>query len=222
MSIRVLVCDELPIIRDGMRTLLDSESDIDVIETTDSGIHAVMVARTKRPDVVVTGLSLHGLSGLDLIKKLAKEDLDPQPRFVVFTMNVNDEIVDSVLYAGVHGMLVKQATREELTSAVRAAAMGHTTLAPQITQRLVEWFRGRGDARAEKALSAMLSELTPREREVLLMIARGLSAEEIAEDLCIGVATVRTHVYRLRCKLSLRDRAQLVSFAYRAGLMPSA
>lgn len=221
MALRVLVCDELPIVRDGLRTLLDAGPDIEVLDTTDSGIHAMMLVRTLRPDVVVTGLNLRGLSGLELIRRLGKEAVTPKPRVVVFAMTDSDEVVTSVLHAGANGLLVKEATREELSSAIRAAAQGETMLAPRIAHRLVDWFR-RSGTHSEESLRSELSELTPRERQVLLLMARGMTTDEVAAELAIGVTTVRTHVYRLRTKLKVRDRAQLVSFAYRAGLMKSA
>ncbi|MFP3963083.1 response regulator transcription factor [Actinomadura fulvescens] len=217
---KVLVCDQLPIIRDGLRTALDAESDITVIDTTDSAIHAIMLVRRHRPNVVITGLHLKGMPGLEMIRRLAAEDLQPPPRFVVFAMSDSDEIIDDVLKADVNGLLVKDSTGEELGSAVRAAARGQTIVAPQVAQRLVDWFRCRAPVRREERLGSALAGLTPRERQVLELVARGLSAAEVAAELVIGVTTVRTHLYRLRHKLNVRDRAQLVSFAYRAGLMP--
>ena len=204
--------------RDGLRTLLDAGPDIEVVETTDSGIHAMMLVRTLHPDVVVTGLNLRGLPGLELTRRLAKEAMTPQPRVVVFAMIDTDDMVASVLHAGANGLLIKEATRDELSTAIRAAAQGHTMLAPQIAHRLVDWFR-RSDRSSEELLRPMLAELSPREREVLLLMARGLTTDEMADALAIGVTTVRTYVYRLRLKLKVRDRAQMVSFAYRAGLM---
>jgi DNA-binding NarL/FixJ family response regulator len=218
MPVRVLVCEEIPIVRDGLRTLLEAEPDIDVVGATDSGNHAMILIRTQRPDVVVSGLSLRGLSPLEMIKRLVKEPIDPRPRFVVLIMDESDETVDTILHAQVHGLLAKDVTREELSSAIRAAARGQTTLAPPIAQRLVEWFRTH-DIEQNRELQPVVAELTPRERQVLILAAHGLSAEEIAAELIIGLATARTHLYRLRCKLQLRDRAQLVSFAYRAGMM---
>jgi DNA-binding NarL/FixJ family response regulator len=218
MMLRILVCDEVPIIRDGLRMLLASEPDFDVVKTTESGIDAIMLVRTSRPDVVVTSLRLNGLPGLEMIRRLGREQLDPQPRFVVFTGSDNDTVVDSALHAGVHGLLVKEATKEELSSAVRAAAQGQVLLAPQIARRLVERLSS-GYARSAMELRPILRQLTEREQQVLLLIGRGMSIAEIAGELAIGAATVRTHLYRLRCKLRLRDRAQLVSFAHRAGLM---
>lgn len=221
MALRVLVCDELPIVRDGLRALLDTAPDIEVVDTTDSGVHAIMLVRSLCPDVVVTGVNLRGLSGLELIRRLSQDPATPKPRVVVFAMTDSDEIVTSVLHAGANGLLVKDATREELMSAIRAAALGHTMLAPQIAHRLVGWYL-RSARQSDELLRSALTELTPREQQVLLLLARGLTTDEVADELAIGVTTVRTHVHRLRTKLKVRDRAQLVSFAYRAGLMPSA
>ena len=220
MTLRVLVCDELPIVRYGLRTLLEEDPDIEVVDAIDSGIHALVLVRTLKLDVVVTGLNLNGMSGLELIRRLEKETVTSKPRVVVFAMNDSDEIVTSILRAGVNGLLVKDATREELSSAIRAAAQGHMILTPEITHRLVDWFR-RSSNHSDELLRPMLTELTPRERQVLLLIADSMTTEEVASQLAIGITTVRTHLHRLRAKLKARDRAQLVSFAYRAGLMSS-
>jgi DNA-binding NarL/FixJ family response regulator len=214
----VLVCDEVPLFRDGLRTLLEAEPDMEVVGDTDSGIHAMVLVRTLRPHVVVTGLSLHGMSGLELSRRLGSEDVQPAPRVVIFSMSDSNETVAEMLRAGANALLVKSATREELRSAIHVAANGETMLAPTIAKRLVDWYRRR-DERAGELLDPQLATLTQREREVLTLMARGMSTEEMASELCIGVTTVRTHVHRLRCKLDARDRVQLVSFAFRAGLM---
>jgi DNA-binding NarL/FixJ family response regulator len=216
MSLRVLICDETRLIRDGLQSLLDAEADIDVIGSTDSGLHAMMLTRDRRPHVVVTGLALRGISGVELIRRLAREQAEP-PQVVVFAADEDEALLNDVLAAGATGLLNRDATREELTSAVRAAARGQPTLGPRITLMLLDCFRERG-TRVRLDKQPLLTGLTRREREVLLLIAKGLSTEEVAEELCIGTATVRTHVYRLRRKLSVRDRAQLVSFAYQAGV----
>jgi DNA-binding NarL/FixJ family response regulator len=218
MAVRVLICDELPVVRDGLRTLLDSVPDIEVIETTGNGMEAIMLSRSLRPDVVVTDLKLDGISGLEMIRRLTKEDLEPPLRIVVFAMSDTDETMSDVLHAGASGLLGKDASLPDLISAIRLAARGQTMLAPVVAQRLVNWFRDRRSP-SEMVLEPMVSSLTQRERQVMLLIARGLSTDEIARELTIGVATVRTHVYRVRCKLGARDRAQLVSLAYRSGLM---
>jgi DNA-binding NarL/FixJ family response regulator len=218
MAVRVLICDELPVVRDGLRTLLESVPDIEVIETTGNGMEAIMLSRSLRPDVVVTDLKLEGISGLEVIRRLTKENLEPPVRVVVFAMSDTDETMSDVLHAGASGLLGKDASLADLISAIRLAARGQTMLAPVVAQRLVNWFRDRRSP-SEMVLEPMVSSLTQREREVMLLIARGLSTDEIARELTIGVATVRTHVYRVRCKLGARDRAQLVSLAYRSGIM---
>lgn len=221
MMLRVLVCDETRLIREGLRTLLDAETDIEVVDATDSGVEAMMIVRAQRPDVVVTGIGLRGFSGVELIRRLSKEDLDPEPRIVVFTTDESDSMLAEVLHAGASGLLTRDASREELASAVRAVAQGQAMLTPRITQLLLGWFRERG-VQPELLLQSLVKTLTPRERQVLVLTARGMSTEDMAAELAIGVTTVRTHVYRLRYKLDVRDRAQLVSFAYRSGLMYSA
>jgi len=218
MVTKVIICDEVPLFRDGLCALLKAEPDIDVVDTTDSGIHAMVLVRTHRPQVVVTGLSLQGMSGLELTRRLGREDVQPTPRVVIFSMNDSNEAVTDMLRAGATGFLVKSATREEFRSAIQAAASGETVLAPSIARRLVDWYRRR-DELAHELLDPQLATLTEREREVLTLLARGMSTEEMAGELCIGVTTIRTHVYRLRSKLAARDRGQLISFAFRAGLM---
>ena len=218
MSLRVLICHELPIIRDGLATTLNAESDIEVVGATDSGIHAILLARTLHPEVIVSGLTLHGISGVELLKRVRQEKLTPQPRVVVYAMSHSDQVITEVLHAGADGLLGKEATADELSAAIRAAARGQIMLAPLVANRLVSWFR-RQDSRPEERLRPVLAALTPRERQVLLLIAHGKSTDEVASELAIGVTTVRTHVYRLRCKLDVKDRAQMVSVAYRSGLM---
>ncbi|MEO7260444.1 MAG: response regulator transcription factor [Jatrophihabitantaceae bacterium] len=218
MSLRVLICHELPIVRDGLSTTLNAEDDIEVVGATDSGIHAILLARSVRPDVIVTGLTLYGIPGLELIKRMRQENLTPQPKVVVFAMNHSDQMITDVLHAGADGLLVKEATALELGAAIRAAARGQIMLAPLVANRLVSWFR-RQDSQPDEQLRPVLAALTPRERQVLLLIAHGKSTDEVAFELAIGVTTVRTHVYRLRCKLDVKDRAQMVSVAYRSGIM---
>ncbi|MGW7276365.1 response regulator [Streptomyces sp. NPDC054864] len=220
MTLKVLICDQLPIIRDGIRTLLEAEDGIDILDTTDSGLHAMLLVRTHRPDVVLTGLTLNGISGLELVRRISREDPEHAPRVVVIALDGGDDMVAEALHAGVSGLLTRGATREELRAAVRAAAEGQTMLAPEITARLVDWFRRRKD-RPEPARDESVG-LTPRERQVLLLVAAGHSTEAIAADLCISVTTVRTHLHNLRAKTEVKDRSQLVSYAYRAGLVRSA
>ncbi|GAA0499151.1 response regulator transcription factor [Streptomyces olivaceiscleroticus] len=218
MTIRVLICDQLPVIADGLKTLLDAVSDIDVIGTTHNGMEAIVLVRTMRPDVVVTDLSLQTISGLEMIRRLDKEEAPPN--VVVFTASDTDKTVSDVLHAGASCLLGKDACPQELISAIQAAAAGRTMLAPKIAERLVSWFRAQPEPQEAEACPEV-TELTPREREVTRMVAQGMSTEEVARELIIGEATVRTHLYRVRTKLGVRDRAELVSLAYRTGLIHS-
>ncbi|MEU6810470.1 response regulator transcription factor [Streptomyces sp. NPDC046831] len=221
MSLRVLVCNDLPIVLDGLRSLIEAEPDMLVIGTTNSGMEAIMTARTQRPDVVVTGLDLQGINGTEMIRRLLREPGDTPPRIVALAMNDDDETFAGLLRLGVNGVLVRGTTGQELSAAIRSAAKGQTTLAPQIATRLVDWYR-RDNRTPHEALRIPTEEITTRERQVLTLLAQGMSTEEVAAQLSIGVTTVRTHLYRLRCKLDVRDRVQLVSLAYRSGLIQSA
>lgn len=219
MIIRVLICDQLPVVADGLKTLLDAVPGIDVVGTTHNGMEAIILVRTIRPDVVVTDLNLQTISGLEMIRRLGKEE-EP-PNVVVFTASDADETVSDVLHAGASCMLGKDASTQELITAIQAAAAGRTMLAPNIARRLVSWFLAQPKPH-QAAMFPEVTELTPREREVTRMVAQGMSTEDVARQLFIGEATVRTHLYRVRTKLGARDRAELVSLAYRTGLVHSA
>ncbi|WP_245240535.1 response regulator [Streptomyces spiramenti] len=218
MTIRVLVCDQLPVIADGLKTLLDAVPNIEVIGTTHNGMEAIVLVRTLRPDVVVTDLNLQTISGLEMIRRLGQED--DSPHIVVFTAADTDETVSDVLHAGASCLLGKDVSPQELISAVHGAAAGQTVLAPNIAQRLVTWFRAQPEPQKAETCPEV-TELTPRERQVTRMVAQGMSTEDVARELIIGEATVRTHLYRVRTKLGVRDRAELVSLAYRTGLIRS-
>jgi DNA-binding NarL/FixJ family response regulator len=168
MSVRVLICDELPVVRDGLRTLLDSVADLEVCGVTGNGMEAVMLCRSLRPDVVVTDLRLEGLGGLELIRRVGKEGVGVRPRVVVFAVSDADETVSDVLHAGAAGLLGKDASLADLVSAIRLAARGEMVLAPVVAGRLVAWFlEGRGVG--EVVLPGLVvGSLTPRERQVMV------------------------------------------------------
>jgi DNA-binding NarL/FixJ family response regulator len=218
VALRIVVCDERPLVGNGLRTLLASEPDIEILGVTDSGPQAVALARSRHADVVVTGLQLRGLSALDFILQLRGKGSVPYPPIVVYPIADLDRTLAEVLRAGVNGVLSEDSSKTELMLAVHAVARGQAMLGVRVARRVLDWFRDK-DAPIDGALSPMLARLTDREREVLLLTAQGMSIADIAGRLYIGVATVRTHLYRLRSKLELRDRAHLVSFAYQAGLM---
>jgi DNA-binding NarL/FixJ family response regulator len=221
MATRVLVCDALPVIREGMRTVLAAEPDIEVVGTTDSGIEALVMTRRLHPDVVITDATLSGLSGIELTRRLQHESIEPAPSVLVFTPRDDDMKIMSFLEAGAAGLVVKETGTDEMATAVRVVAAGEAMLAHCVTRKLLDWFFQR-QARPNGQVNLAAASLSPREREVLGLVARGMSGLEIAKELQITEATVRTHIYRLRNKLELRNRAQLVAFAYRFGLAPAA
>lgn len=220
--LRVLICDELPVVRDGLRALLATEPGIQVIGTADSGGQALAGIRAHRPDVAITGLALRGMKALELIQRLSRGACGagtPVPKVIVFVMNDDNDLVASLLRANVNGLLVVNDTsKAELAAAIRAAARGQIMVSPSVTRQLVDWFRKFGGEPTEE-IKAVRALLTPKEREVLGLIAEGMSPEAVAGELVISVATVRTHVYRARVKLGARDRAQLVAMAHRVGLV---
>jgi DNA-binding NarL/FixJ family response regulator len=168
---------------------------------------------------VVIGPSLRQMPGLELTEKLRKETLDPLPEVIVLTGQQDDADLSQVLRSGASGLLGDDAGRDELALAVRAVARGQAMLGPHATERLMTWFRERTPPDEERSELLGNTVLTPREREILILTAQGLSTEDIASKLYISTTTVRTHLYRLRSKLQLRDRAQLVSFAFRSGIV---
>jgi DNA-binding NarL/FixJ family response regulator len=217
--LRVLLCDDRPLVLDGLSSLLRHEGDIEVVGTADNATSAVLLTREHRPQVVVTGAALRQISAVELVHRLNAERLEPAPRTIVFALSDIDGQLADVMHAGVSGLLDDDANRTELAMAIRAVARGQAMLGPRIAQRLMEWFReNRSVSRTRASLPASIV-LTPREKEILTLTAHGLTTEDIASELFIGTATVRTHLYRLQTKLQLRDRAQLISFAFRSGIV---
>ena len=222
MLAKILVCDQLPLMRDGLCTLLGALPDFDVVGGTDSCPQAALLARQHRPDVVLIGLSSLDAS-LDLVRRLhtGVHPPDAPPRAVVFYTDCTDGIVADLLSAGVKGLLNRGATSDEVIAAARTVAQGRTTLGPEVAERLVSWFCETGGS-PQVAPRPELDALTRREHEVLTLIGHGMSIDDVAAELFIGISTVRTHLHRIRHKLSIRDRAQLVAFAYQTGMLREA
>jgi DNA-binding NarL/FixJ family response regulator len=218
MSTKVLICDERVLVRDGMVNQLSADTCVDVVSVTDSGSDVLALARRHHPDVVLASTTIRHMPVDKLVWELSHGGLEPPPATVVVAgVNEEAETLAEILHAGACALLTEDAGREELVLAVRAAAGGHAMLGPRVARWLVAWFRNHGQPAPEHPVD--LIGVTPREREVLVLTARGLSAEEIAGQLYISLATVRSHLYRLQVKLRARDRAQLVSLAYQAGLL---
>jgi DNA-binding NarL/FixJ family response regulator len=212
--IRVLLVDDEAMVREGIRLIVESEEDIDVVGEAADGAEAVDAALRLRPDVVLVDIRMPVLDGLEASRRLFAAD--PSFRVIVLTTFDNDEYVYDALRSGASGFMLKSAPRDQLIAAVRAAARGEELLAPNITRRLIEEFV-RGPAPG--ARPASLDGLTEREVDVLRLIGRGRSNEEIAQELFITYATVKTHIGRIFTKLYLRDRAQAVVIAYESGLV---
>ena len=216
MSIRVVVADDQEIVRSGFAALLATQPDLEVVGTAADGEEAVRVCKKERPDVVLMDVRMPGLDGIEATRQLAAE-VDVGPRVLMLTTFDLDEYVYDALAAGASGFLLKDVTAERLFEAVRVVAAGDALLAPAVTRRLIAEFarlRPRSPTLPER-----LGDLTPRETEVLRLVAEGLSNAEIAERLVVTKETVKTHVSRILAKLHLRDRSQAVVIAYESGLV---
>lgn len=214
--IKVLLADDERLVRSGFKVLLDLEDDISVVGEATDGIEACELARASRPDVVLMDIRMPRLDGIRATARIAGTAGLEQVRVLILTTYDIDENVFDALAAGASGFLLKDAGPAELLHAIRVIADGDALLAPRITRRLIGQFAGRrriADSAAER-----LSVLTEREREVLGLVGRGMSNDEIGAALFLSPATARTHVGRAMSKLGARDRAQLVVIAYQTGL----
>ncbi|REE99725.1 response regulator [Thermomonospora umbrina] len=214
--IRVLLADDQPLIRAGFRALLDAEDDLEVVGEAGDGLRAAELAAAHLPDVVLMDVQMPGLDGIEATRRIAADPRLARVHVVILTNYGLDEYVYDALRAGAAGFMVKDTEPTDLLHGIRVAARGDALLSPAITRRLIGQFVSRPlDGRAE----AGLDELTNREREVVALVAGGLSNDEIAEHFVISPVTVKTHVSRAMTKLRARDRAQLVVFAYQARLV---
>jgi DNA-binding NarL/FixJ family response regulator len=217
VSIRLLIADDQELVRTGFRLFLQTQDGLEVVGEAGDGREAVERARELRPDVVLMDIRMPHMDGVEATARLAEAGIEPPPRVLVLTTFDLDEYVFGALRAGAAGFLLKDASRERLVEAIRVVHGGDALLSPSITRRLVEDFAARTDPLEPP--SALLDELTPREREVLVLVARGLSNGEIAERLVVTEATVKSHVGNVLLKLGLRDRVQAVVFAYEHGIV---
>lgn len=216
MSIRVAVVDDQALVRGGFAMVLGHHADIEVVAEAGTGLEAIEAARTHRPDVILMDIRMPDMDGLEATSRIIQE-ADWPVRVVILTTFDPDEYVYRALRAGASGFVLKDIRPEELPIAVRTVADGGALLAPSITRRLIGQFAKR--LAADTGLSNRLDRLTEREREVMTAIARGSSNAEISKELFIGSATVKSHVSSILTKLGLRDRAQVVVFAYESGLV---
>jgi DNA-binding NarL/FixJ family response regulator len=212
--ISILIADDQELVRTGFRVVLDAEPDLEVVGEAADGLTAIEAAETLRPDVVLMDIRMPNLDGIEATRRIAAGG--GSPRILILTTFDLDDYVYEALRAGASGFLLKDARAEELRHAVRMVASGDALLSPAITRRLIESYTRRPPPTVHPA---PLAELTPRELEVLRLVARGLSNADIARELIVGDATVKTHVARIFSKLNLHDRAQAVVLAYESGLV---
>jgi DNA-binding NarL/FixJ family response regulator len=217
MTIRVLVADDQALVRAGFGVLVDSAADLQVVGEAGDGVQAVELARRERPDVVLMDIRMPTMDGLEATRRITALDEAAAVRILMLTTFHLDEYVYQALRAGASGFLLKDTPPAELLAAIRIVAAGDALLAPRVTRRLIQEFARRpGPA---PATPDALGALTEREREVLVLVAGGLSNAEIAAQLVVSPATSKTHVSRVLTKLGARDRAQLVMLAYETGLV---
>jgi DNA-binding NarL/FixJ family response regulator len=212
--IRVAVADDQALVRLGLRVLLESEDDLELAGEAADGRQALALVRDARPDVVLMDVRMPVMDGLEALRAIAADPALAGTRVVVLTTFELDEYVFEALRAGASGFLIKDSEPADILRAIRVAAGGEALLSPAVTRRVIAEFAGR----PAPARGPDLDPLTEREREVVALVAEGLSNDEIAERLAVSPATVRTHVGRAMSKLDARDRAQLVVMAYQSGL----
>ena len=218
MTIRVVVADDQVLVRSGFTVLLSGEPDIEVVGEAGNGAEAISLAASQRPDVVLMDVRMPVMDGIEATRRITEDASLAETRVVILTTFDLDEYVHEALRAGASGFLLKDTLPVDLLNAVRVVAAGDALISPKITRRLIEEFASRPQPGAT-APDAVLEQLTDREREVLETVARGHSNAEIAAELFVSHATVKTHISRLLMKLDARDRAQLVMIAYETGLV---
>jgi DNA-binding NarL/FixJ family response regulator len=220
VTIRVLVADDQALLRTAFSSLIDAEDDLEVVAEAADGREAADLAAALSPDVVVMDVRMPVIDGIEATRLITGTEGIHTPRVLILTTFDLDEYVFEALRAGASGFALKSRPLEELLSAIRLVATGEALLAPSVTRRLIAHFADH--ARVPVRSRAGLDELTEREREVLLLIAQGLSNPEVAARLHVSVPTAKTHVSRILAKLGARDRTQLVVIAYESGLVTTA
>ena len=216
MTIGVLIADDQALVRTGFRMILSAEEDIEVVGEAVDGREAVALARELGPDVVLMDIRMPELDGIEATRRIVERAAEGGPRILMLTTFDLNEYVYKALRAGASGFLLKDVPAQQLAAGVRMVAAGEALLAPSITRRLIEEFAATPEAAPPPP---GLDELTPREFEVFRLIARGLSNAEIADELVVSDATVKSHVAHVLMKLNLRDRVQAVVLAYEAGVV---
>jgi DNA-binding NarL/FixJ family response regulator len=214
MTVRVVLADDQPLIRAGLRVLIADTPDLDIVGEAGTGAQAVQLVRDIQPDVVVMDIRMPGMDGIEATRIITAGS--ETARVLVLTTFDDDDYVYAALRAGASGFLVKDMALEDILAGIRVVAAGDALIAPSVTRRLIQEFVGRPEPAPERRAA---NGITKREREVLTLVGRGMSNSEIAAHLHISVATAKAHVARLFTKLNARDRIQLVIIAYETGLV---
>ena len=214
--IRVALADDQALVRTGLRMILEAEGDIEIVGEAVDGNGAIAISATEHPDVLLMDIRMPGLDGIEALRRISAMMPTEGPRIIMLTTFDPDDYIYDALAAGASGFLLKDAPAEELLTAVRVVAAGEAVLAPSITNRLIQQLKTRPIRTTE---AQVLESLTDREREVLRLIAKGDTNQEIAEQLFVGETTVKTHVSHVLRKLGLRDRVQAVVVAYECGFV---
>jgi DNA-binding NarL/FixJ family response regulator len=217
MSLGVLIADDQALMRAGFRLILEAEADLEVVGEAADGLEAVAAAQRLRPDIVLMDVRMPGLDGIEATRRLTNSDCTA--KVLMLTTFDMDEYVYESLRAGASGFLLKDVPPEQLVSGIRAVVSGEALLAPSVTRRMIEEFVRRPPSTAARPAPRELEQLTAREREVLVLMAHGLSNAELAREFVVSEATVKTHVAHVLAKLGLRDRVQAVVFAYESGVI---
>ena len=215
MSIKVLLADDQAMVRAGLRMILEAEPDIQVVGEADDGNKTITAVRALRPDVVLMDIQMPVMNGLEATRRIIHGG-EPATRVLILTTFERDDYIFEALRAGASGFILKNAPPEDLVTAIRVVAEGNGLLAPSVTRRIIAEFAQRP---VRPSMKNELEQLTEREIEVLKLIARGQTNAEIANELIVSEATVKTHVSNLLTKLGLRDRVQAVVYAYESGLI---
>ena len=218
MTVRLVLADDEQLVRSGLRLILEAEDDIEVVGEAGDGVEAVTLTRRLDPDVVLMDVQMPGMNGIEATREIVALGREESSRVVILTTFDLDEYVYEALKAGASGFLLKRTPAEDLVTGIRVVAEGEALLAPSVTQRLIETFRARPEATPARDVSE-LDDLTDREREVLVLVARGMTNGDIASHLFLSEGTVKTHVKRIFAKLNLHDRTQAVILAYEVGLV---
>ena len=216
MSIKVLLVDDQAMVRAGFRMIIEMQNDMEVVGEAVEGVGAIKAVKKLRPDVVLMDIQMPDMDGLEATRRIVEMHNEVPTRVLILTTFERDDYIFEALRAGACGFLLKNATPEDLIAGIRVVAEGNALLDPSVTRRVIARFAQRPKPRD---YTDSLKELTPREVDIMKFLARGRTNSEIAEELFLSEATVRTHVSNILCKLDLRDRVQVVIFAYESNLV---